>query len=231
MNAVNGHVCARLVTGDFITPQFNAQPRFDKPILIYWLMALSVRTLNPIPLTLKIHDSPEMLMNLGWEMTVVELQGLIMACSPINNHPKTLRIPQALVFELQGKLLGPNVWALRLPSAICATGLLLGLFTTVKEFGLRTHIDNANTKLNESEFASSMGDHYVPAVITIAAFALNLMVSHHRLARNFSVCLRTPCCWLFPFKDERFKVSKWPFLIDYVVESVVEVKRCFISLD
>jgi hypothetical protein len=35
-------VCTRLVTGDYITPQFNAQPRFDKPILIYWLMTLSV---------------------------------------------------------------------------------------------------------------------------------------------------------------------------------------------
>lgn len=32
----------RILTGDYITPQFNAQPRFDKPILIYWLMALSV---------------------------------------------------------------------------------------------------------------------------------------------------------------------------------------------
>lgn len=44
-------VCARLVTGDYITPQFNAQPRFDKPILIYWLMALSAsfQTLFLVP--------------------------------------------------------------------------------------------------------------------------------------------------------------------------------------
>lgn len=35
-------LCSRLATGDYVTPQFNAQPRFDKPILIYWLMALSV---------------------------------------------------------------------------------------------------------------------------------------------------------------------------------------------
>ncbi len=25
----------RLLTGDYITPQFNAQPRFDKPILVW----------------------------------------------------------------------------------------------------------------------------------------------------------------------------------------------------
>eukprot|EP00897_Mesotaenium_endlicherianum_P002039 jgi/Mesen1/1863/ME000143S00915 len=30
-----------LLTGDWITPQFNGQPRFDKPPLIYWLMAAS----------------------------------------------------------------------------------------------------------------------------------------------------------------------------------------------
>ena len=40
--SVENVVWGRLVTGDYITPQFNAQPRFDKPILIYWLMALSV---------------------------------------------------------------------------------------------------------------------------------------------------------------------------------------------
>eukprot|EP00850_Spirogloea_muscicola_P020385 SM000214S06779 [mRNA] locus=s214:117930:121225:+ [translate_table: standard] len=28
-------------TGDFVTPQFNGQPRFDKPPLSYWLMAAS----------------------------------------------------------------------------------------------------------------------------------------------------------------------------------------------
>jgi hypothetical protein len=32
-----------LETGDWITPQFNGRPRFDKPILFYWLIALSYR--------------------------------------------------------------------------------------------------------------------------------------------------------------------------------------------
>lgn len=32
-----------LLTGDWITPQFNAQPRFDKPALIYWLAAAGAR--------------------------------------------------------------------------------------------------------------------------------------------------------------------------------------------
>lgn len=30
-----------LLSGDWVTPHFNFQPRFDKPILIYWLIALA----------------------------------------------------------------------------------------------------------------------------------------------------------------------------------------------
>jgi 4-amino-4-deoxy-L-arabinose transferase-like glycosyltransferase len=30
-------------TGDWVTPHFNGQPRFDKPILFYWLIALAYR--------------------------------------------------------------------------------------------------------------------------------------------------------------------------------------------
>ncbi len=32
-----------LVSGDWITPQFNFQPRFDKPILFYWLIVLAYK--------------------------------------------------------------------------------------------------------------------------------------------------------------------------------------------
>jgi 4-amino-4-deoxy-L-arabinose transferase-like glycosyltransferase len=32
-----------LETGDWVTPHFNGRPRFDKPILFYWLIALSYR--------------------------------------------------------------------------------------------------------------------------------------------------------------------------------------------
>src|SRR6476646_6087181 len=32
------------VTGDWITPFFNEVPRFDKPPLIYWLMAIAFKT-------------------------------------------------------------------------------------------------------------------------------------------------------------------------------------------
>ena len=32
-----------LQTGDFITPYFNCQPRFDKPPVIYWLIAASYK--------------------------------------------------------------------------------------------------------------------------------------------------------------------------------------------
>jgi 4-amino-4-deoxy-L-arabinose transferase-like glycosyltransferase len=34
------------VTGDWITPYFNGDPRFDKPPLIYWLMAIAYQTLG-----------------------------------------------------------------------------------------------------------------------------------------------------------------------------------------
>ncbi|MEP6498642.1 ArnT family glycosyltransferase [Microcoleus vaginatus] len=34
------------VTGDIITPYFNGETRFDKPPLIYWLMAVAYRTLG-----------------------------------------------------------------------------------------------------------------------------------------------------------------------------------------
>jgi len=30
-----------LLSGNWITPHFNFEPRFDKPILFYWLMALA----------------------------------------------------------------------------------------------------------------------------------------------------------------------------------------------
>ena len=35
-----------LVRGDWITPYFNDEPRFDKPPLVYWLMALGYRILG-----------------------------------------------------------------------------------------------------------------------------------------------------------------------------------------
>ncbi len=32
-----------LETGDWISPTFNYEPRFAKPVLVYWLMSLSFR--------------------------------------------------------------------------------------------------------------------------------------------------------------------------------------------
>ena len=34
------------VTGDWITPYFNGEPRFDKPPLVYWLMAIAYRLIG-----------------------------------------------------------------------------------------------------------------------------------------------------------------------------------------
>jgi 4-amino-4-deoxy-L-arabinose transferase-like glycosyltransferase len=62
-------------TGDWITPYFNEKPRFDKPPLIYWLMAIAYKTI------------------------------------------------------------GTNEWAVRLPSAISASALVIFGFFTLLRFG------------------------------------------------------------------------------------------------
>ncbi|MFQ3618006.1 MAG: glycosyltransferase family 39 protein [Cyanobacteriota bacterium] len=62
-------------TGDWITPYFNERPRFDKPPLIYWLMAIAYKTI------------------------------------------------------------GTNEWAVRLPSALSASALVVFGFFTLLRFG------------------------------------------------------------------------------------------------
>lgn len=42
------------VTGDWITPYFNGETRFDKPPLIYWLMAVAYRTLGVNELAVRL---------------------------------------------------------------------------------------------------------------------------------------------------------------------------------
>lgn len=37
------------ISGDWLTPMFNGEPRFDKPPLIYWLMAAGFQILGPQP--------------------------------------------------------------------------------------------------------------------------------------------------------------------------------------
>jgi len=64
-----------VVTGDWITPYFNGATRFDKPPLVYWIMAIAF------------------------------------------------------------KIGGVNVWAVRFPSALAATGLTGLGFYTLKQFG------------------------------------------------------------------------------------------------
>lgn len=40
--------------GDWIVPHFNGEERFDKPILIYWLQALSMRLVAPVELAARL---------------------------------------------------------------------------------------------------------------------------------------------------------------------------------
>ncbi|MBO3458247.1 glycosyltransferase family 39 protein [Aetokthonos hydrillicola Thurmond2011] len=75
------------VTGDWITPFFNGETRFDKPILIYWLMAIAY------------------------------------------------------------KIVGVNSWAVRLPSALSAFGLMGLVFYTLWSFGV----------VNPNQFESAQG--------------------------------------------------------------------------
>ncbi|MBE9032831.1 glycosyltransferase family 39 protein, partial [filamentous cyanobacterium LEGE 11480] len=42
------------VSGDWLTPTFNGAPRFDKPPLIYWLMAIGFRLFGVSPWAAKL---------------------------------------------------------------------------------------------------------------------------------------------------------------------------------
>lgn len=91
------------VTGDWITPYFNGETRFDKPPLIYWLMAIAYR------------------------------------------------------------LIGPNEWATRLPSALAAIVLMGMGFYTLRRFGM---------PLRDTQPSSTQ--QWLSAWIGAALMALNL---------------------------------------------------------
>ncbi|KAH8964588.1 hypothetical protein BDL97_04G074900 [Sphagnum fallax] len=75
---------------------------------------------------------------------------------------------------LSAKLFGLSVWVFRLPSALCALGLLLSLLLTVKRFGLNFPTD-LQSQSQETQTGTSKS-FYIPAIITAGAFALNLEV-------------------------------------------------------
>lgn len=52
----------------------------------------------------------------------------------------------------------------------------MGLLSTVKQFGTSNSYNDVETQSEKSQALSSVGEHYIPAVITISAFALNLEV-------------------------------------------------------
>ena len=37
----------KLATGDYLTPWFNGRPRFEKPIVFYWMQAVPFALLGP----------------------------------------------------------------------------------------------------------------------------------------------------------------------------------------
>ncbi|MEH2008315.1 ArnT family glycosyltransferase, partial [Nostoc sp.] len=93
-----------LVTGDWITPFFDGETRFDKPALIYWCQAIAYR------------------------------------------------------------IIGVNEWAVRLPSAIAALGLICLAFYTVHWY---------LTKQDELEQVSRPTRRYLISFIAAALMALN----------------------------------------------------------
>ena len=52
-----------LATGNWVSTYLNGEPRHDKPIMIYWLQALSVSAFGAEPFTYRL---PSMLAALGW---------------------------------------------------------------------------------------------------------------------------------------------------------------------
>lgn len=56
-----------LERGDFISPYLNGEPRYDKPILIYWLQAASVKLLGLNELALRL---PSALFSTLWVMLI-----------------------------------------------------------------------------------------------------------------------------------------------------------------
>ncbi|UKO97921.1 ArnT family glycosyltransferase [Nostoc sp. UHCC 0870] len=93
-----------LITGDWITPYFNGETRFDKPALIYWLQAIAYA------------------------------------------------------------VIGVNEWAVRLPSALAAMGVMALVFSTVYW---------SLTKKDELKPVSSLTRPYLAAAVAAAVTALN----------------------------------------------------------
>jgi len=58
-----------LETGDWITPRFNGEKFFDKPILHYWLVSLSFRFLGVNELAARL---PAAILGLGGNISTIE---------------------------------------------------------------------------------------------------------------------------------------------------------------
>ena len=100
------------VTGDWITPFFNGETRFDKPPLIYWLMAIAYSAL------------------------------------------------------------GVNEWAVRLPSAIAAMGLVSLGFYTLWSFGVQSPQEGVQSPPSSANFKER--PNLLCAGLGCALMALNL---------------------------------------------------------
>ncbi|MFM7427712.1 MAG: ArnT family glycosyltransferase [Elainella sp.] len=109
-------------TGDWVTPYFNGNTRFDKPPLVYWLMAV------------------------GYQF------------------------------------IGPNEWAVRLPSALAATGLAIFVFLTLRRFGFSRPAQHgffqpvpkvlADPQIDRRSLAKTLVAAWIGAALTV----LNLQI-------------------------------------------------------
>lgn len=83
-----------LVTGDWITPYFNQVPRFDKPPLIYWLMASAYRVLgvNEWSVRLPSAISALMLTSFGFYLLQIYVKKLREKQKPLPSFFKRFRL-------------------------------------------------------------------------------------------------------------------------------------------
>ena len=122
--------------GDWIFPTFNGEPRYHKPILIYWLMglctALAGDTPFGVPLVSALAGAGTCLLVWGMGRRMLGasgglLAGLMLAVSPIMVAESKLATTDATLDIPDGRL--PRLCLLELasrPSRVIA-GILLGL--------------------------------------------------------------------------------------------------------
>jgi 4-amino-4-deoxy-L-arabinose transferase-like glycosyltransferase len=73
------------LTGDWITPYFNGETRFDKPPLLYWLMAIAYRLIGPNEWATRLPSALSAIVLMGMGLYTLRRFGL----SPLSSQPSS----------------------------------------------------------------------------------------------------------------------------------------------